>query len=623
MHGPGPWLPAPAPAAIRELRLGVAGLVPGACLAFARKDDLGLHSLNEFTVNTKRALPLVVAHPPAAQPSDTRTIYDREAPESKFTHRVAQADWFGRWSTWATIDVPAAARPLPPAPVLEPKYTIATYTDPPPAGPLWGQLSVRVPIPPVSDLAPGAYFLQTLRLTGTVAGIAFTQDTAIPVGVDHVTAILAGPAGKLMPCTEDVAFITGRFIDAAGFQGAPSAERKVKLLDPRPPPAVFIDPALKYSARPDVTGRARVTLTWPVQAGQKRFRVYAVDETRLLAIAQGKPGAAAFFTQYNAATTPALRGLAFTDHANLFVRDWFENLTGEPLTIPAGATSMRFQHVVSGSLRVLMLYRVVALSELNVETPWSQTSLVPFGVPNSGPPPQPMLEVIAPATIDPPLAPGVVRLRVRVIRGSMPATRYRLRRSNATSADALRMLVVAEGPIVWDTVDDEPPNFHIDDAGAIPGAPTTPLRPWTRYSWRVEVQAPAEPGSTIPGEWSTASAPVNTSIILPPPIAADNLAVSQVGADKKVAWHHAEALQGGGMGGYCFEVYRRLPGESLERLLATVAVDAPAAEGGRSPTNTFFYLDQTGLAVSQTSYRVVARDPLGRRSPPTDPVSVP
>ena len=38
---------------------------------------------------------------------------------------------------------------------------------------------------------------------------------------------------------------------------------------------------------------------------------------------------------------------------------------------------------------------------------------------------------------------GAVRLRVRVIRGSMPAARYRLRRSNTTSSDPLRMLAVA------------------------------------------------------------------------------------------------------------------------------------------------------------------------------------
>lgn len=622
--GAGPWLPAPPPVALRELKLRVAGLVPGACLGFARQDGGGLHALNEFTPIHKRALPLVVAHPPDAGQGDLGDIFDREAPESAFTHRVAQADWFGRWSPWASIAVTAAARPLPPAPVLEPKYTVATYGAPPPAGPLWGTLTVRVPVPPVAELPPGSLLLKTLRLTGTIDGVPFSVDTLLPPAVDHLDVTLPGPPGRLMPCTQAVAVIEGTWRNTADLPGPSSAKRTVQLLDPRPPPAVVLDPALKYSARPDATGRARVTLEWPVAPGQQRFRVYACDETRLLAVLAGKPGTAGFFAAHAAATTAAARGQAFTDHASLFVRDYFENLTGEALTIPEGATTVRFQHVVSGSLRVLTLYRVVAVSALNVETPWAQTPLVPYGVPNSGPPPQPMLEVVAPASItvdDPPLAAGAVRLRVRVIRGSMPAARYRLRRSNTTSSDPLRMLAVAEGPIAWDPgLPDDPPTFHVDDPGTLPGVPGASLRPWTRYSWRVEVQAPSEPGSAVPGEWSTASAAASTSTVLPPPAAADNLSLQPAGPGHKLSWHHPDPLQGGSLGAYFFEVYRRLPADKVERKLGELAVDAPAAAGGRGPGNTFFLVD-ADVVDPGTRYRVVARDPFGRRGPPSPETS--
>jgi hypothetical protein len=213
-----------------------------------------------------------------------------------------------------------------------------------------------------------------------------------------------------------------------------------------------------------------------------------------------------------------------------------------------------------------------------------------------------------------------VRLAVRVIRGAVQAARYRLRRSNTTSSDPLRMLVVAEDTITYDAGDpDAPPTFHVDDHGHVPGVPGATLRPWTRYSWRIEVQAPSEPGSTVPGEWSTASAPADFTLIPPPPIAADNLVVEADGSGHKIKWHHAESLQGGSMGTYMFDVYRRRPTDGVARKLGTVAVDSPAAEGGKGPTNSYFFVD-TDTVDPGTSYRVVARDPTGRLGAPSPEV---
>ena len=121
---------------------------------------------------TGRALPIVLATPSDATLPASGELSDREAPADALKYRVAQADWFGRWSQWGGRTVPEKARPLPPIPVIEATYTQATFGAPVPDGPLFGQLTLRARVPRVEDLAPGSRLLVSLRIRAVIDGTA-------------------------------------------------------------------------------------------------------------------------------------------------------------------------------------------------------------------------------------------------------------------------------------------------------------------------------------------------------------------------------------------------------------------------------------------------------------------
>lgn len=622
VHGNGPWLPEDPPTALREVTVPLSNLVPGACLAFARQDTQ-LNSLNLREPVTHRALALMVAHAKEGDSPDQGTVSDRECPETAVTYRLAQADWFGRWSGWALVGMAAQARPLPPTPTVEAFYEAAPIPDPMHDNKLWGHLYVTVPVPPTSGLPPGARLLDHLELFGFLGLTPFALNaTPVPgnplVKVEIPGPLVNGSLALLGRGAEALATIQARWVDTANTKSDASAPRKVKLVDPRPPEPVVIPPNLRYSARPDATGRARITLTWPVNPNL-RYRVYVCDETRLVDALKGN---AAFMQAWQAAETPAERGKALTDNKPLLLRKYFENLTGEALTPEPGAAQMSFQYDVSGSLRVLTLFRVVSVNSLNAESPWAQGPVVPFGVPNSGPPPRPLLELVPADKIgpgDPPLAPGAVRLRVGLIRGAVAPARYRLRRSSVSAGDPMRMIIAAEGALPAPVVDAKGRmHVDIDDAGACSFDPAMKLAPWTRYHWRVEVQAGNEPYTTIPGEWSPVSAPASTMIVPPVPVAPDGLTGAVQASAFKLSWHHPAPLPRGALGSYRFEIYRRGPQGGLETLIGERIADVPAAAGGRDPNNNYFFLDASPLGPL-TTYRVVVVDPAGRRSPPSAP----
>lgn len=633
-NGEGPWQPLTPPLAQRELIVPVRHVLPGACMAFARKEGSTYRALNDRTPNG-RAATLLVAQADDAEQPQSGELFDREAPETLVEYRAAQADWFGRWSGWSTLMAASASRPKPPTPVLEAWYEKPALPSPMHSQPLWGRLTVKVPVPPVDNLAPGSYLLDKLRITGDIQGTPVTLEVPVPAA-SFVEVEVPCPSSGGQPlyidrCQSAQARLQAQWLDTAGQTGSLSQVRTLTLVDPRPPESVVMDPSLRYSARPDATGRARVTLSWQVQGQQRRYRVYVCDETRLVSamekrVAAGGSGAAAaqdFLNAWSAATTPAERGAAFTDRASLFERELFENLTGEPLEVSGSATTLQYQHDLSGSLRVLTLYRVVSLSENNVESPFLDSPLVPYGVPNSGPPPRPLLELVPEDEIAPesPLPAGALRLRVQIIRGAQPAARYRLRRSSVSGEDALRMPVAREDavplPEGWESTEGAV-TFDIDDTGAYVHEPGAVLRPWTRYYWRVELQAPSEPGSTVPGQWSPPSAAVS-GLIVPAPPQAPTL-VSLNAAPGEVRWTHSEPLTGGAMGRYRFDVYRRTPGGREERI-GSVVPDAPAAEGGRDSLGQFFFIDTA--PVSGSAYRVVVYDPIGRMSPPSAAMTLP
>jgi hypothetical protein len=622
--GQGPWLAeAVPPAAVREVALPLSDLEAAPNLAAAREEPGALVPLNERHPVSGRALALVPATPDDAEDTGTGRLFDRAAPPGSVAYRVAATDWFGRWSEWATRSIPAKARTPPPAPIFEVHYEIAPAT-PVDDAPRFGTLRARINVPKPEDLAPGSRLLVRGTVEATIGGVDVTAsaDLASPTQ-DHLDVEVPAPPGMIARAGQVTARVNARWNDGV-VDGPPGEAQERVLVDPRPPvpppppprPPVpaSLDPSLRYSARPDAVGRARVVLEWPAQPGT-RYRVYTTDETRLRGALQeradgGDAVAGSLLQALAGERDPAVRGQLYTDpsRAGLYVRELFTNLTAEPLRASAPGP-LRFSHDLSGSLSVLAFFKVVSLSANNVESPFTQATLVPVGVPSDGPPPRPLLDFLG-WTED-----EHARLRVTVVRGPQPAACWRLRRSFSTSEDPLRMPVVAEGTAPA-ADGDGPAVFEIEDAGADAFAGGT-LRPWTRTSWRVEVQAPSPPGSSLPGEWSPASGPAGGMLVPPAPAAATDLAVDAVTPTGVIlTWRHPEPLRKGSQGGYRFDVYRRLPGEPEERAGAVLA-DDPGHVSGSGPGRTFSFEDD--LHPVGTSWRVVTLDPMGRLSPPSNP----
>ncbi len=610
------------PAALREITLPLAGLTAAPTLAVARRaSGVGpIVSLNARHPETGRALALVPTVPDGATETGTGRYADDAAPPDAVEYRIAQADWWGRWSDWGIRAVAAKPRTRPPAPVLSLEYDLADAL-PLDDTPRFGTLRATLILPRADDLAAGSRPLVGARVSGTVGGVTVNEEVNLPAAHTpkfHVT--ITPPAGMIARTGSVEAKLVAHWFDADGY-GDPSEEQRKMLVDPRPPAALVMDPTLRYSARPDAVGRARVVLSW-TGTPNTRYRVYTTDETRLRSAlaergAAGNAAAAAVVAAVDAAPDAAHRGAVWSDpaHAAVFTRDLFTNLTDQPLE----GTALRYAHDLSGSLRVLAFFKIAALSAQNVESDFTAATLLPVAVPSGGPPPRPLLDLVE-FTGD-----GEARFKATVVRGPQPAARWRLRRSVADS-DPLRMPIVAEGDVPApdpdaDPATDGPQEMELVDAGTDRFADGS-LPPWTRMSWRVEVQAPPPPGTTQPGEWSPASGVVSSAFIPPdPPAAATDLTLAVSGTDATISWRHPERLRRGAMGGYRFDIYRRLP-EGRETRVGVVLADDPTASTGTGPARTFHFVDAVGENPPVgTGWRVVTLDPGGRLSAPSTTVT--
>lgn len=608
--GLGPWLAEFVPPdAKREVILPLAKLQAAPTLAAARQFGTTLTSLNALHPTTHRALALVPAVPENATDTGTGQLADRTVPPDAVSYRVAQADWFGRWSEWGFQAIGAKARPLPPAPSIDVHYVLAAES-PVDDLPRFGHLHVRLRVPRPEDLAPGSNLVLSARVDAIIDGIPVSVSVALANPNPSVLEIeVPAPAGMIARAGSVMAEITACWSD--GVNVGPACETiKRELVDPRPPVALTLDPSLRYSARPDAVGRARVVLDWTV-AANTRYRVYTTDETRLLgaledAASAGNGSAQSLLQELAAAPTAAHRAQAYTQpsRAALFTRGLFNSLTTEPMEFPAGP--VRYAYDLSGSLRVLAFFKIVAISASNVESPFTDATLLPIGVPSAGPPPRPLLD-LAGWSED-----GQATLQVTAVRGPQLAVNWRLRRSFAESSDPLRMPVVKQGTFAQAN-DGEPVSESIVDDGSDSFAGGQ-VRPWTRTSWCIEVQAPSLVGSALPGEWSPASAVVSGMFVPPAPQAPSELLVTADAADNvRLTWKHPDTLVKGSLGGYRFDIYRLVPG-MRETLAKTVAADDPSVVSGTGSARAFSSQDS---AAGGTQWRVVVLDPVGRMSSPT------
>lgn len=616
----GAWMPATPPTAIREIDTSVSGLVPGALLAFARRDGTSITSLNP-TDGSGSALPLAAAPPASATAPGQGALHDRAAPPQSVAYRVAQADWFGRWSGWTEAVAGPGTRPLPPRPTVAALYELASFGDPMPTGTLSGTVRVRVPYPPVTALPPGANLLDHLEVT--VDGV--TTLTPAPSGTpDDVEVSATGPA--LARCEQRTVEVTARWVDSAGVQSVESEPVEVLCLDPRPPSQVTLPNTLQYASRPDVTGTSRVTLEWATSPEQNRFRIFYADERTLTAklgliLADSsdprQSRAQSIVDSFTDGMSAPDRAAVYRAAADFFTREWWDQLTKNP--IEATGSTARFEHAVPGSLRLVCFYRVLAVSQANVDADFASSGMTAFGIPNTSPPPKPLLR----ANLDPDAPAGQARLHVRVPPGPVPAANYRLRRSSSTSADPVQMPISGSGTVAQATSGALGQEFDVIDLGPT-NVSNAPLREWVKYSWRVEVQGPDEPGGGPPGEWSQPSAPVSTMLVpSDPPAAPASVTAADAGAGQAtVSWKHPDPLLGGSAGVYNCEIYRRAPGET-EQLAHVLPADTPQAQGGRAPDRTgVFSWTDPGPVATGTVYRVAIVDPIGRRGPPSAEAAV-
>ena len=433
-----PWQPGTAPAARRRVAISLQGLVPGAGLALARRADaLPLWRPLNPAVDAWHSL-IVPGAPATANEPGHGELGDRDAPPGAADYRVAQADSFGRWSAWGTGEVAAGVRPPPPRPVIEATFTPAPVPDPPTDEPLAGTIRVSVAVPEPESLPPGAYLLDRVRIL--VDGVEVASR-----GPGNASTVVVTPPGPpLAPTARQTVRITAFWVDTAGQSSPESLPVSLNCYDLRTPPQVVLANGLQYASRADATGHCRAEITWPVGAGQSRFRVYVAHETTLRAQLEVL-GETALLAELDVKSPPD-RAARLRENRLLFPRNLFELLTDTPLE--TSGTSARFEHALSASLAGLSFYRVVAVADTNVEAPFEEGDLLPVAVPNSPTPARPSLEL---ASLNVPLADGRsvpgIRVRITMPAGLRPAVEYRLFRSTEETRDVRRMPLVASGTL--------------------------------------------------------------------------------------------------------------------------------------------------------------------------------
>ena len=306
--------------------------------------------------------------------------------------------------------------------------------------------------------------------------------------------------------------VSAHWVDTEGRRSAPSDELTLTVWDPRPPAAVVVDPTLRYAARPDVTGLARVELTWSAASPQDRFRVYYADETTLARSTRRLTRHRGLFAALDGAAGPVERGAAWTDHA-AGCRETPSPSSRRSRSSGSGP-EMRLEHALPGSLRTLALYRIVAVSERQ-----RRRRLHRVAGRARRRAQHPAAVATAPGRAGARSRPRPARtgataeLTVTVPRGSRRAVEYRLRRSRVSSADPLLMPIVATGTLHPPDDSAAPHVEVVIDAGPTTLEPDGVLAAWTTYTWRIEVRGGPESGGGPPTEWSQPSQPVGASVV--------------------------------------------------------------------------------------------------------------
>ncbi|MBP6006377.1 MAG: hypothetical protein KA740_01655 [Rhodoferax sp.] len=618
------WVPVLVPGARREVELDLAGVGVAALLA-AEKQTLAGGALRESLHKTNVDdfhLPLVLgrnardeesAPPPAP---GTGQLADRQASADTIAYGVAQQDGFGRWSDWATVANAPGPRPRPPRAVFR-----AMYTQPANPAASGGSVQVKVEVPSLESLAPASFPTRIFELTVTdltTSGTS-TQLSTIATPLTPPDKLEFTFSGPMLAATEERKLkLVGFWRDTAGQVSAASEPSIITMHDPRPPAQITVPNTLLYSGRPDVTGLSTVEYGWTPVAGQANVAIYYTDENRIARHLGSQPaGSASALLAASLATTtdPAARATLIRTQPTLVPDHLFERLQG---VLYDGAGGQKtFRHAVSGSLRVLNIYRISAESASGARVALTTLPLLIFAVPNADPPPRPVL-MITPAVMADNATTYGADITITLTKGLTQATQWRLRRSLVGARDLQRMPVVALGAMGAPDAKGRQTSRYLDQ-GPVQISATAKLKPWLRYFWVAEAQGAPAPGSVeagrpVPGVWGSPSDPVSVMLVPPqPPAAVTGLAAHgsspAIGGFTAVqlSFGHPHGLAGGELGAYKLRVMRRDPGAPLRNLSeTTVEGDGPYTVGGMDSTNA------ADIAPVGSLYRVVVIDPLGR-----------
>ena len=558
--------------------------------------------------------------PPISEPG-TGFVSDRQAAPPGIRYFVSQQDRFGRWSKWAARNAGPGPRPKPPRPEFQAFYTQPSIAD---AASTGGEIFVKVAVPKPEALAPGSHLLDHLDLDIEDLSGAPTvtlsepeaNKTAFPADPNTLFLRITHTGPILQPTEIRQLKLTARWIDTANVPSDDSVPQTLTLHDPRPPAPVVVPDRLQYSARPDVTGLSWVEYRWTPQAGQARFGIYYSDENRLRShlIAENETAVVAAL---DAAPNLAARTTVYRDNTALFPDHLFERLRDVNVTLNSGEEG--FRHAVSGSLRVLNFYKVAAEAESGAKPVLTDVEMIVYGVPNSDPPPRPVVKL---SPLDTPLADHAAKVGIEVLAGTTLGERWRLRRSSVESANIAKMPVVETGTLSLPEAETGIQSGAYDDIGPVQIAPGAKLRPWVRYTWVAEIQGAPEPGSVeagmpVPGRWSQPSDPVSL-ILVPgtapaPPTIATITGVAVPGGYTGLTLtleHPNDELTGGELGSYRVRVARRIaPTDPLQFVQeADISGHEPFVLSGVLPD------DAAETVPVDTEYVVELVDPLGRTS---------
>jgi hypothetical protein len=500
----------------------------------------------------------------------------------------------------------------------------AFYTQPADPAATGGTLRVMADVPQLENLAPGSFPLEQLEVTATdltTGGVTeHPRSVGNPLNPDDALDFdWTGPL--LAPTERRKVRLVARWRDTDGSASVDSEPVTLTLNDPRPPAQLTVPDTLVYSGRPDVLGLSMVEHAWTAVAGQAGFAVYYTDENRLVAyIADAAAGSAGATARdaLAATTDPAARATILRANPALFPSHLFERLQG--VTTHDGAGGWSFRHAVSGSLRVLNLYRISAESETSARVDLSTLPLLVFAVPNADPPARPVLEVV-PDDMTANSDEYAARVTVTLAPGVTTAATWRLRRSSLGATEVLRMPVVATGLPMGEPGADGRQRAETRDHGPVLISSEARLKPWVRYFWVAEAQGDPAPGSVasgraVPGAWSAPSDPVSLLLVPPqPPEAVEALSAAgtSVGGPDRVgvvlAFDYPRIITGGEMGPYRLRIARRVPDGAFEVLSEGEfgGTEPPYEVSGMRPG------DAADQVPAGTLYRLVLIDPLGRQ----------